>query len=310
MEKKPEGYKSWLSKQHTGVCGTRVQVGYYSGIDETEVGCPNCGERENSKHLYQCPDEDRTAYLKEKTDELEAWLHKDGKTDCEIAYWIPKFIRCRGVNNMEDLGKMSEGMKMLAVSQDIIGWHNFMEGRISRHFYNIQCVHLAMSSSYLNGKDWTKQCIDRILRITHSQWIYRNVCLHDRKEGCLHHHEMEEMDDKAEELAEINPAELPKESRFLLEMDGEESTNRTYNDLDYWIRAVEAAKIAGRRKGKKNKSRTKDYENMDAGEKRLERLGVRRVEREIESDKKEREEIDAISRSYSRRLKRLQLGKD
>ena len=121
----------------------------------------------------------------------------------------------------------------MAISQDIIGWHNFMEGRISRHFYNIQCVHLAMSSSYLNGKDWTKQFIDRILRITHSQWIYRNVCLHDRKEGYLHHHEMEEMKDKAEELAEINAAELPKESRFLLEMDGEESTNRTYNDLDY-----------------------------------------------------------------------------
>ena len=148
---------------------------------------------------------------------------------------------------MVDLGKMSEEMKMLAISQDIIGWHNFMEGRISRHFYNIQCVHLAMSSSYLNEKDWTKQFIDRILRITHSQWIYRNVCLHDRKEGYLHHHEMEEMKDKAEELAEINPTELPKESRFLLEMNGEKSTNGTYNDLDYWIRAVEAAKIAGRR---------------------------------------------------------------
>ena len=114
MEKKPEGYKSWLSKQHTRVCGTRVQVGYYSGIDEPEVGCPNCGEREDSKHLCQCPDEDRTAYLKEKTNELEAWLHKDDKTDCEIAYWIPKFIKCRGINNMEDLGKM-----------------------FSRHFYNI-----------------------------------------------------------------------------------------------------------------------------------------------------------------------------
>ena len=165
--------------------------------------------------MCQCPDEDRTAYLKEKTDELEAWLHKDDdKTDCEIAYWIPKFIKCRGVNNLEDLRKMSEGMKMLAISQDIIGWHNFMEGRISRHFYNIQCVHLAMSSSYLNGKDWTKHFIDRILRITHSQWIYRNVSLHDRKEGYLHHHEMEEMKDKAEELAEINQQNCPKRVGF------------------------------------------------------------------------------------------------
>ena len=122
---------------------------------------------------------------------------------------------------MEDLGNVSEEMKMLAISQDIIGWHNFMEGRISKRFYNIQCMHLAMSSSYLNGNDWTKHFIDRILQITHSQWIYRNVCLHDRKEGYLHNNEMEEIKDKAEELAEINPIELPKESRFLLEIDGE-----------------------------------------------------------------------------------------
>ena len=69
---------------------------------------------------------------------------------------------------MEDLGDMSEETKALARSQDIIGWNNFMEGRISKHFYNMQCAHLAMSSSYLNGKDWTKRFIDRILRITHS----------------------------------------------------------------------------------------------------------------------------------------------
>ena len=30
LEKKPDGYKMWLSKQHTGFCGTRLQVlSYY-----------------------------------------------------------------------------------------------------------------------------------------------------------------------------------------------------------------------------------------------------------------------------------------
>ena len=172
-----------------------------------------------------------------------------------------------------------------------------MEGRISRHFYNIQCVHLAMPSSYLNGKDWTKQFIDRIPRITHSQWIYRNVCMHDKKEGYLHQREMEEMKDKAEELAETNPADLPRESRYLLEMDGEETKHKTYNDLDYWIRAVEAAKTAGRRIGKKNSKRSKLDANKAPEKCRMERLGVRRVEREILRDKKEREEIETKSRN-------------
>ncbi len=38
-------------------------------------------------------------------------------------------------------------MKALAKSQDIIGYCNFMEGYILAHFYAIQNLHLAMSSS-------------------------------------------------------------------------------------------------------------------------------------------------------------------
>ena len=41
---KPEGYKTWLAKQHTGFRGTRVQVGYYNGNPNGDVSCPNCGE--------------------------------------------------------------------------------------------------------------------------------------------------------------------------------------------------------------------------------------------------------------------------
>ena len=49
-----------------------------------------------------------------------------------------------------------------------------MEGCISTHFYFIQHYHLALSGSYLNGSDWTKSLISKLLHITHSQWIYHN----------------------------------------------------------------------------------------------------------------------------------------
>ncbi len=39
-----------------------------------------------------CPDEDRTQLLIENVDKLSKWLDKDGKTDPELAYWIPKYI--------------------------------------------------------------------------------------------------------------------------------------------------------------------------------------------------------------------------
>jgi hypothetical protein len=71
-------------------------------------------------------------------------------------------------------------MRALAESQDKFGWRNFTEGYISSHLYNIQRFHLSMSNNFLNGSDWTKQFISKILHITHSQWIYHNISLHGR----------------------------------------------------------------------------------------------------------------------------------
>ena len=68
----------------------------YSGDAEADVGCPNCGCVEDYKHLCVCMNEDRTRLLSEMTDKLSAWLNKSGKTDPELAYYIPKYIMGRG----------------------------------------------------------------------------------------------------------------------------------------------------------------------------------------------------------------------
>ena len=51
LSNKPDVYKMWLSKQYTGHFGTRVQVGYYLGRIDGNVGCPNCGGKETASHL-------------------------------------------------------------------------------------------------------------------------------------------------------------------------------------------------------------------------------------------------------------------
>ena len=182
MEKKPDGYKMWLSKQHTGHCGTRVQVGYYSGNPDGNVSRPNCGAKETAAHLCLCPNEDRVRLFTEGVDQLSKWLEGSGKTNLELQYWIPKYMKYRGTRRFQDMGQMSPNMRALAVSQDKIGWRNFMEGRVSKEFYQMQAQHSASSTSFLNGEDWVKQLISRILHITHSQWIFRNFSLHDKRQ--------------------------------------------------------------------------------------------------------------------------------
>ncbi len=140
-------------------------------------------------HLLLCSNKDRTQLLIKNTDELERWLERDRITDPELSYWIPKHILMQGNKPFAELGAMSSRMKALAKSQVIIGYRNFMEGYILTHFYTIQSFHLAMSSSYLNGADWAKQLISKLLHVAHSQWILPHIS--EETQRCqLYHYEV------------------------------------------------------------------------------------------------------------------------
>jgi len=184
--------------------------------------------------------------LIDNVDELGKWLEKDSSTDQELAYWIPKYILLRGDKPFEEMGAMTSRMKALAQSQDKIGYRNFMEGYISIHFYEIQNFHLAMSSSFINGADWAKQFISKILHITYSQWIFLNSSLHDNRHGYLLKKKADEITIELESLAGIAPEDVPAESRFLLEINFSDLNNSNVEMQQYWILAINAALTAQR----------------------------------------------------------------
>jgi hypothetical protein len=194
-------------------------VGMYSGEALPDKQRPNCGRHETAPHLMLCPDDDRMRHLIENVDELSKWLDTDSRTDPELAYWIPKYILMQGGKPFLTMGYMSLKLKALAESQDCISWKNFTKGHISTQFYEIQTFHLAMSSNYLNGLDWTKQFITDILQITHSQWIYQNILLHDKCQGYLHNKKSEELMKEMESLVDLAPEEVPESSRFLFKIN-------------------------------------------------------------------------------------------
>ena len=124
-----------------------------------------------------------------------------------------------------------------------------MEGRVSSRFLEIQSLHLMDVECQLNGRDWMKGFLSRVLQLTHSQWLYRNVTLHDKAGGSLRTQKMEQMRSEAEILACTDPCALPEESRFLLELDGERYIRGSgnFHDKSYWLMAMKAAVVAGRR---------------------------------------------------------------
>jgi hypothetical protein len=81
-----------------------------------------------------CPDNGRTKLrCCENVADLTTWMSCDDQTDPEILYWIPKYILMRGDRPISGMGFMSPQFKVLAASQDLIGWREFTEGHISMH---------------------------------------------------------------------------------------------------------------------------------------------------------------------------------
>ena len=101
-----------------------------------------------------------------------------------------------------------------------------------------------MTNNRLNGTDWTKQLISRILQITHSQWIYRNISLHDKSNGYLRNKTAEELAEEIHRLAKLQPEDLPTESKFLLEIDSGKLIKEHVETQAYWVIAVKAARKA------------------------------------------------------------------
>jgi hypothetical protein len=73
----------------------------------------------------------------------------------------------------------------IAASQDKIGWGNFMMGMISSRLISIQESHLWLCTPYQSAKKWETGLITQILQVTHAQWIYWCLLVHDHTLGTL-----------------------------------------------------------------------------------------------------------------------------
>ena len=161
-----------------------------------------------------------------------------------------------------------------------------MEGQISRKFEEVQSKHLALAEGHLNGRDWVRGLLSRVLQLTHSQWLYRNIMLHDKAGGSLRKLEMDQIRSEAEILACIDPRALPKESRFLLELDGKRYVkgNDNFHDKAYWMMAMKAAVVAGRRNSRASRRRTKVSQELERSRVAALAATKARIVREVRKD--------------------------
>lgn len=93
--------------------------------------------------------------------------------------------------------------RKLAESMDEIGWRRFMEGMISKEVITIQRKATVEDASRLTLEKWSAGLITRLLEVTHGQWLYRNVHVHDFASGDIATRRKEEIWRELETLIEL-----------------------------------------------------------------------------------------------------------
>ena len=116
------------------------------------------------------------------------------------------------------------------------------------HIRPIQYSHLLASASMMNVDDWMGQFIGKLLHLTHGQWIYRNISKYHDKLGSIRKTERRDLLLEIDRLIHLSPDDIPEESKFLLEVDFARLRGGELTTQHYWVHAVKAAVLAGKRK--------------------------------------------------------------
>ncbi len=83
----------------------------------------------------------------------------------------------------KDGRKMSQQMRQVGNSLDRIGWRHVTEGKVSIALREMQADYLRRTRTQVKIDRWMKGFIDKLLTLSHTQWLCRNLTKHHKTKG-------------------------------------------------------------------------------------------------------------------------------
>jgi hypothetical protein len=139
--------------------------------------CPSCQTCEEAcTHVTRCPEAGRAEAFLQAVDELSRWMNEN-ETHPDLNSVITEYARKQGDTScIECAGDLPPIMQEFAISQDKIGWGNFIVGMVSTKLLSIQDSYLQVWGSTWSSEKWATGLITQLLQVAHGQWIYMCAC--------------------------------------------------------------------------------------------------------------------------------------
>jgi hypothetical protein len=140
--------------------------------------------------------------------------------DPDLRECIYEYSMGQGRVLMEEIcmdSSYDERYRAMARAQDSIGWQRFMEGMVCKEIRVVQCTHSSVTGLRCNTERWGRELVTHLLEVTHGQWLYPNVQVHNRTTGTLDTQRKEEIQMEIEQQRELGTEGLLEEDCYLAE---------------------------------------------------------------------------------------------
>ena len=238
----PQLFQLWACKQVWDIAGTNYLRSKWD--ESVEKWCPSCrGVKETAGHVLHCNEVGRVSTLMATIGMLGVWM-EEVDTAPELSHCILEYARGRGYKRMVECINGKEHLRRMAEQQDVIGWRRFMEGMFLGHMICIQNDYHKWTGEGLPAKQWAGQLVVRLLEITHGQWVYRNIQVHDEMRGSIRTAEKEKLLQEIEAEMELGFEGFLDMDRSLASVALEDLEHSGGQSQEYWLAAVRAARAA------------------------------------------------------------------
>jgi hypothetical protein len=217
---------------------------------DLDPSCRSCRQvRESCGYILVCDHAGRVEALMILISLMNDWM-EEVETDPVLRRCIVRYAKGRGNRSMLEIcwGE-GEPYERMASAQDSIRWRRFMEGMVCQDMQALQELYTMVEGSSQLATAWASGLVIWLLEITHGQWLYRCVQVHDKLHGTLITERKKDLQRQIEEEIDKGWNDLMEEDEYLAEVNLEDLENTNGERQEYWLVAICAAREASRLRG-------------------------------------------------------------
>ena len=174
---------------------------------------------------------------------LVEWLDSQ-QTDPILTLLIRQYLLACGTATMTSLCPTSSTYYVLAEHQDALGFHNFIEGRISCLFRPARQWDISQRRLRKHAPSWCSGLVLRLTQIVHRQWTYRKRTVHYKgADGLIVSQQLRIMRE-CEHLLYTDPSDILPADCGLLDIDFDALGGGPAIARQTWPSKMQAALVA------------------------------------------------------------------